>query len=222
MMEDDWLTCGSPQEMLEFLGDRVSERKLRLFACACCRRIWPAIREQFGRDLVGLGESYADGLCSADELERASTQGWPDDEDRWHSQTHEAASVAVLMTLARPLRIEGGLPWESAAWAGEQPPADEEAAQCDLVACVFGNPFRPVVVDPAWPRWNSGAVLGLARASYDARLLSSGHLDPDRLAVLADALEEAGCADAELMGHLREPGPHVRGCFAVDLLLDKE
>jgi hypothetical protein len=64
-------------------------------------------------------------------------------------------------------------------------------------------------------------VIGLAEAAYEERLLPSGHLDPVRLAVLADALEAAGCQDAQLLGHLRAPGPHVRGCAAVDAVLGK-
>src|SRR5262245_57779436 len=62
---------------------------------------------------------------------------------------------------------------------------------------------------------------GAARRAYEERSLPSGHLDPARLLVLADALEEAGCADADLPGHLRGPGPHVRGCWALDLILGK-
>ena len=61
-----------------------------------------------------------------------------------------------------------------------------------------------------------------AQAAYEERELPSGHLSPTRLAVLADALEEAGCRDADLLAHLRAPGPHVRGCWALDLLLGKE
>jgi hypothetical protein len=65
------------------------------------------------------------------------------------------------------------------------------------------------------------AVAHLARDAYDDYLLPSGHLDSERLTALADALEDAGCADPELLGHLRSPGPHVRGCWAVDLVLGK-
>jgi hypothetical protein len=64
-------------------------------------------------------------------------------------------------------------------------------------------------------------VASLARAAYEERALSSGELDPIRLAVLADALEEAGCDDTDILAHLRAPGPHVRGCWPVDLLLGK-
>jgi hypothetical protein len=64
-------------------------------------------------------------------------------------------------------------------------------------------------------------VLALAQATYDGRTLPAGTLEPDRLAVLADALEDAGCTDAAILGHLRGPGPHVRGCWALDLILGK-
>jgi hypothetical protein len=87
-----------------------------------------------------------------------------------------------------------------------------------LVRDISGNPFRPVALDPAW---RTPAVLVLAQAAYDNRILPAGTLDPERLAVLADALEESGCDNADILGHLRGPGPHVRGCFAVDLLLNK-
>jgi len=70
--------------------------------------------------------------------------------------------------------------------------------------------------------WNAGAVRRLAEAAYAERQLPAGALDPARLAVLADALEEAGCTDADILGHLRAAAPHARGCWAVDLLLGKE
>jgi hypothetical protein len=71
-------------------------------------------------------------------------------------------------------------------------------------------------------QWNDGTVRRLAEGAYEHRLLPSGTLDLARLAVLADALEEAGCDQADILKHLRGPGPHVRGCWAVDLLLGKE
>ncbi|MBY0228961.1 MAG: hypothetical protein K2W96_06765 [Gemmataceae bacterium] len=84
---------------------------------------------------------------------------------------------------------------------------------------LFGNPIRPSGVDPVW---RNSTVQSLARAAYQERSLPSGHLDNARLAVLSDALEEAGCADGAVLSHLRFPGPHVRGCWALDLVLDKE
>jgi hypothetical protein len=83
---------------------------------------------------------------------------------------------------------------------------------------IIGNPFRPVPIEPAWL---SVTVTNLAATAYEVRAQPRGELDPARLAVLADALEDAGCADADLMGHLRSPGPHVRGCWALDLILGK-
>jgi hypothetical protein len=87
-----------------------------------------------------------------------------------------------------------------------------------LVRDIFGNPFRPVTLDPSWL---TPTVIGLAQAIYQERELPSGHLDPNRLAVLADALEEAGCTDADILIHCRGPEPHVRGCWVVDALLEK-
>jgi hypothetical protein len=78
-----------------------------------------------------------------------------------------------------------------------------------------------VTLDPARLAWQGGAVRKLAEAVYEERERPSGHLDAARLAVLADMLEEAGCADADLLRHLRGPGPHVRGCWAIDTLLGR-
>jgi hypothetical protein len=95
-------------------------------------------------------------------------------------------------------------------------------AQQAILRDLFGPlPFRPVTIEPAWIAWNHGTLRRLAQALYHERSLPEGTLNNGRLAVLADALEEADCADADLLGHLRGPGPHVRGCWCVDLLLRK-
>ena len=94
----------------------------------------------------------------------------------------------------------------------------EAAAQAGLLRCVFGNPLRRVAVNPSWLTPNA---IPLAQAAYEHRDLPAGTLDPARLAVLADALEEAGCTDPEILSHCRGPGPHVRGCFPLDALLGK-
>jgi hypothetical protein len=94
--------------------------------------------------------------------------------------------------------------------------------QISLTRDVVGNPFRP---DPPVERSSlipmGGVVQALARAAYDERVLPVGTLDPACLCILADALEDASCTGAEILGHLREPGPHWRGCRALDLLLGK-
>jgi hypothetical protein len=100
--------------------------------------------------------------------------------------------------------------------------AGEEQAQANLLRDIFGCPFRdPPPVPPGVLVWQEGTVIRMATAIYDERDLPSGHLGPQRLAVLADALEEAGCTDPDLLSHLRQPGPHFRGCWAVDLILQK-
>jgi hypothetical protein len=102
------------------------------------------------------------------------------------------------------------------------PTGADAHVQAALLRDIFGPlPFRTKTIAPGWLSWNGGVVRLLAVAAYDGRLLPSGQLDLTRLAVLADALEEAGCDDAEVLSHLRGPGPHVRGCWCVDLLLDR-
>jgi hypothetical protein len=99
----------------------------------------------------------------------------------------------------------------------------EQKAQATFIRDIFGNPFRPPSpLPPSLLTWRSGLIPRLAQTAYDERAMPAGHLDPARLAVLADALEEAGCTDANLLGHLRGSGPHVRGCWCVDLVLARE
>ncbi len=89
------------------------------------------------------------------------------------------------------------------------------AILCDLLRCIIGNPFRRVSLNHAWLQWNDGTVRKMAQAIYDDRAF-------DRLPILADALEEAGCNEPAILEHCRQPGEHVRGCWVVDLLLGKE
>ena len=81
------------------------------------------------------------------------------------------------------------------------------------------DPYHAITLDPAL---RTPVVVTLANAAYEARVLPAGEFDVQRLAVLSDALEEAGCADDVVLSHLRSPGPHVRGCWALDLILGKE
>jgi hypothetical protein len=108
-----------------------------------------------------------------------------------------------------------------AGYVGDDMPAGREGEwkrQAALLRDIFGNPFRPVAIKPAW---RTQTVSNLATAAYEERALPSGELDTARLAVLADALEEAGCDNADMLTHCRQPGPHVRGCWVVDLILGK-
>jgi hypothetical protein len=262
--EAEWLASTNPQAMVEFLhGKRMvqfrhgkaSDRKLRLLAAACCRRIWPLLTHGRSRAAVEVAERYADGLAGVKELDAAwraaqavaceageegelspgafaaraafhaadfegeARQGW----NAWGLAASAAGAAAYAAAV-------GPVPWPDTVYdpgptddlAGRAAEAAEAAAQSDLVRDAYGNPFRPASAARSWGAWRGGAVLRMAQAAYDDRLMPSGGIAPGRLAVLADALEEAGCTVKEILDHLRGPGPHVRGCWAVDLLLEKE
>jgi hypothetical protein len=205
MTEAEWLACTDPRSMLDFLGGRASDRKQRLFACACCRGLWHLLTDERSQRAVEVAERYADGAATGEDLDAA----------------REAARTAA----GDAARVAAWAATWAAAWAAAWEAARAAARVAALVALlrdIFGNPFRSAAVDPSWLTWRVGTVPRLAQAAYDERELPSGHLDPARLAVLADALEDAGCNDPDILGHLRGPGPHVRGCFAVDLVLGRE
>jgi hypothetical protein len=208
----DWLACADPQKMLAFLGGKVSDRKLRLFSAACCRHIW-ALLDPIGKQAVECAEQYADGAETAGEQAKVENLAW------WGADAlnYEEDSIWLAGWAAHgTLEGDGSeTPALAARAVGDQ---SEPTYQCQLLRDIVGNPFRPVSPDPAWLTWHGGAVRQLVSAVYEERELPSGHLDAARLVVLADMLEEVGCTDADVLGHLRGPGVHVRGCWAIDLL----
>jgi hypothetical protein len=239
MKDSDWQTGRDPWDMLEFLGssDRFSVRKARLFAVACCRRIWPALADERSKRLVELTERYADGLTSYGQVAAAYDQHDTAEscytvKAGWWAVCYAAVPGTSLKATIHACRDAA----DAAAYAPCQDTENDEdfgrlhtllyplerAAQADLLRDIFGpSPLRPGPLVPSLLTWNDGIVRTLAQAAYDERLLPSGELDPARLAILADALTDAGCTDAALLGHLRGPGPHVRGCHAVDWILQK-
>jgi hypothetical protein len=208
MTEQEWVGCADPEKMLEFLRGTASDRKLRLFACACARAVWDLLEDERARHAVEVGERYADGLSTTAELGAASNRAWeavdacPSEANYSAQSTVEVSTHDAAVDSARHA-FQDGMPLKE---------------QCRLLRETFGTPFRPLQVDPAWLAWHGGAIMQLAQTVYNERELPSGHLDAARLAILADMLEEAGATDPHLLGHLRSPGPHVRGCAAVDLL----
>jgi hypothetical protein len=130
-----------------------------------------------------------------------------------------ASSAAYTVAWLTPTSISGAVP----AWDSERAARvdAEGAAQCGLLRDLFGNPFAVSPVEPTWLTWADGTVPKLARPIYEERNLPGGTLDGARLAVLADALEEAGCTDPTILEHCRS-GEHVRGCWLVDALLRKK
>jgi hypothetical protein len=203
--------------MLEFLRGKASDRQLRLFACANSRAVRGT--EHLGPGAaVAVAERYADGLAGDQDLasERRGTP-FPDNYSEWvvGPSAYDGAWQAVDY-LASALDLTKIDP---EALRHCPIPLDEFVRRSVLLLRdIFGNPFRPVTVSPAW---RMPQVVALAQAAYEKRELPAGTLDVARLAVLADALEEVGGTDMDLLDHLRGPGPHVRGCWALDLLLGR-
>jgi hypothetical protein len=249
MTESEWLGCDNPQPMLGWLGKNglFTEGKARLFAVGCCRRIWRLLTDERSRRAVEVAERYTDGRATKEELSAAVTQAREAVSDPAGAPFAAWAAVGgdrVFTTVAASAAWAAGEAAEAAAgiqhtptdadpWpvtSPEQLPLRQGQAlraewggQAALLRCIAGNPFRPPPpVPPGWLTWNNGTIPRLAQAAYEERQLPSGHLDSARLAVLSDALEEAGCQDAKLLAHLRSAGPHFRGCFAVDAVLGKE
>ncbi len=273
MTETEWLASTDPAAMLALPrcpSPPPSDRKLRLFACGCCRQVWDKLTGPRSRNAVEVAERFADGEVTETELNQAIDGAWEvfaQAGDEWNGPP----------TL---LRLYHNHPeYFSDCWL-------PYATQAALLRDTVGNPFRPVTLpvqyvqdcpstclvggrgmisslptkcggcETPWRKespWLTPTVLGLAEAAYSDRINDAGHLDPVRLAILADALEEAGCQGERcpacgpdlrsagilprywcgqcderdrrfphpILAHLRSPGPHVRGCHVVDLILGK-
>jgi hypothetical protein len=232
MTEEEWLSATDPQPMLEVLRGKVSERKLRLFACACCRRIWRLLADQRCQWAVEVAELYADGKSSLQELREATALAWAAGDEYVEEQRNNfdivvAIAISAAAYSAREAEqfaeissreAHRAIVRESLGESEEVWDADAQA-QCNLLSDIFGNPFHSVSLNPTW---RSSAVVELGKAAYENRALPAGTLEPERIALLADALEYAGCTDAAILDHLRGPGPHVRGCHVIDALLGKQ
>jgi hypothetical protein len=205
MTEAEWLACSEPRPMLEFLRGKASERKLRLFAVACCRRIWHLLTDERSRKAVEVEERKAEGQITETELAEIIY-----DADAPHDAPYFLSSNAWFAATA----CSSDAAWDAAKRESDPLVAGDiqHDAQAALLRCIFGNPFRSIALDPAWM---TGTVSALAQAIHNDRAF-------DRLPILADALEDAGCTNADILSHCRQPGEHCRGCWIVDLLLAKE
>jgi hypothetical protein len=237
--ETEWLAATDLSPLIQCLFrklDHVSGRKMRLFGCACCRQIWPMLVEDRSRKAVELAEAFADALVSRKELAAIRADAFA---AAGHIQRAcagpglaMAARAAAQTTVANGAEA-GRSASNSAAQAvasakcyGEGGPerqplevwyreiAREHRRQVSPFRDVFGNPFRPVQVDPAWTARGHEAVQKLARRIAEEASLTD-------LPVLADVLDAAGCTAAALVDHCRRPGKHVRGCWVLDLVLER-
>jgi hypothetical protein len=196
MTEAEWLASSDLNAMLEHLGEQISPRKLRLFACACCRRVWDLLHEPACRQAVVVAERFADGLATKEELMAARNEA-----------VQQGPGSSAAQVAARDPRWAAA--WTAvgaskiAAWAAAK--NSERSEQAALLREIVGNPFLPPPETASWPP----EIVSLAEAQYAGK--------GDHFA-LCDALADAG--HPELAEHFGTPG-HPKGCWALDLILGK-
>ena len=215
MTEAEWLACDDPALGLRWKGDGFSDRKLRLFACACVRGAYPLIQLDAFREAVELAEALSEGC--ADEEARAAQETrclglHPRKRKRWD----RASQAATLCLSSCPRKAsEEGSYWAGAAQAGTTTGAVWLAVrehQARLQRDIFGNPYRPAAF---FSEWRTDTAVAIARGMYESRDFST-------MPILADALQDAGCDNDDILNHCRSEGIHVRGCWLADLVLGKE
>ncbi|MDY3561950.1 hypothetical protein R5W23_003380 [Gemmata sp. JC673] len=212
MTEAEWLAVTDAAPMLGVARRDASERKLRLFAAACCRSVWHRLSDWRSRRVVEVAERYADGEAPREDV-TAAREAIPDGR-RFGSAAvakcvaqfpagHAAASTLHMLRCLVAFTDYG--PHSPRVSDVSLPVA--AAAMRDI----FGNPFRPVTFCPSW---RTSTAAALAAGMYEAR-------DFGAMPILADALQDAGCDTDDILDHCRGGGPHVRGCWVVDLVLGK-
>ncbi|OAI47607.1 hypothetical protein AYO44_01645 [Planctomycetaceae bacterium SCGC AG-212-F19] len=229
MTEDVWFSSlpeGSQhqrvEDMLTFLGSRLSRRKQVLLACASFQLHWKRTPKDYHYSWEGttceVAERFVDGQASMDEVNRVRAEidrelaADPYPTDLMHNTLPDTGGQFLNL-----LRLASGeinsLQASIASGLYAQPfPFYDLQTGAKLLRDLFGNPFRMVTMDR---RWSTANVVSLGETVYADRAF-------DRLPILADALEDAGCTNADVLEHCRSNGPHVRGCWVVDLILGKE
>jgi hypothetical protein len=199
MTEAEWLKCQDPLRMLAHLWPDPDGRKTLLLTAAVCRRIWGRLPAS-GRAWVGAVEEAAEGMRDPDLY----TEDWVELESFLEKGTDER--YAVLQIAGWYWRVREAMPRGDENWEFER------AEQASLVREIFGNPFRAIVFDPSW---RTPTVVGLAHGIYDLQAF-------ERMPILGDALEDAGCTDEAILSHCRGPDVHERGCWVLDAILGRE
>ena len=230
MTESEWLSSTNTRSLLEYIVQMSPGRKHWLFACACCRSVWHLLSNA-AQEFVEDVERSADGQGTVADLivrfqgsdpyqhfrplpivggnqaaEAVRSLSWP--------LLSCSSSTGICEVKGFPFFV-GSVSLSSAeALAKTVSWAEARNPQADLIRDVFGNPFRTAAISPSWQKWNDGTVVKIAQVIYEERAF-------DRLPILADALEEAGCGDERMLDHGRVLRTHVRGCWLVDGLLGK-
>ncbi len=218
MDQADWLAAVNPYHMLLHvrrnapgLRTQAGRRKFRLFACASVRRVWASLTHHELRTAVESVELFAEMGTGAERYWETRSQirdvAWGDyPRELWTGFYH----------LTDPEAWSAARTWQWISKSGlnklrGNKSVDEKARLADLTRDIFGNPFRPVVFDPAW---RTSDVTALAQGIYDDHAF-------DRMPILADALQEAGCDNTDVLTHCRADTVHARGCWVVDGVLGK-
>jgi hypothetical protein len=212
MVDVEWIILSEEDQrerLWHFVAQKATPRKARLLACACCRTAWDVLPIGPLRSAVDVAERDVEGLATDAEVEIAF-------ENAHHAAypTHgqELPRDLCIIPDAHLAALETGRNNHPAFSAMIALKAVTKSRAVSLLSDIFGNPFRPLSFTPDW---RTPTVSSLAQAIYGERAF-------DRLPILADALEDAGCDNADILNHCRQPGEHVRGCWVVDLILGKE
>jgi hypothetical protein len=219
MTEQDWLESDEPGRMLDYLRGKTSVRKLRLFACACCRLQPDYIAEvRVGRLCLRPYEGMdKETQLVFDTAEKYAESCFPIGKKNFRFNSYDYA-LPHLCDFRPSHPLEWAVEMIDLTLACSKQPCDKgfsvSRRQARILQEIIGNPFRPVPINPSWLTWNGATIPKLAQTVYDDRRFQD-------LPVLADALEEAGCTNADMLDHCRQPGEHVRGCWVVDLMLGK-
>ncbi len=215
MTEDEWLICCDSRLMLQFLEGKPTVRKLRLAGCAWWRRAYDHLAADELKRIINVAEQVAEGGASQKRLRKVLKYidfAAVADASRY-TVGEDTASGWWSARCVAGLCAEEPSSWASAVVWGASLLNDADRAA--IIHDVFGNPYRPIAIKPSWRWWHDGTIVNIAAAIYDERSYRM-------LPILADALEDAGCDNGDILSHLRGSGPHVRGCWALDLILGKE
>jgi hypothetical protein len=181
-----------PETRVQLLH-KLSERRVRLFTCACLRRFWHLVENERNQQAIEAMEKYADAVIRKRDMKKARKAAcilWLTSFDAYEEAVITLQAAAQVMTIQQQMVLD------------------------DLLADIAGNLGQRELLRPSWLRRNDGIVPRIAQAIY----ADQSFFD---LPILADALEEAGCDNAVILNHCRQPGEHARGCWVLDLLLGK-
>jgi hypothetical protein len=218
----EWQTLIYPRAMLPHVRKQLGARKLQLIACGLCRLIWEDLSPEW-QSAVQAGERFAEGGDVGPEIAAPRPPAMPDDspplELQLQSYLVELVSAATEYGSAK--NLERAVTYVRAYWEYRYRKRID-AEVCEVIREVAGNPFRVWTLNPSFLGGGLTTPDGQTLQRTDDVLTLANSiaesLDFGLLPILADAAEEMGLQDEELLAHLRQPGQHMRGCWALDLL----